>query len=87
MKEVDASEAEVSFDALLDLVGRGETVAINRNGKVVAHLIPSMEPAKVVDPEGARAAMERIRSRANQRDAAWPIRLGGWKAYRDEGRR
>jgi len=86
MKEIDAPEAEVSFDALLDLVERGETVAINRRGKVVAHLIPPAQPGKVVDPEEARAAMERIRARAKE------LRLGPfdweeWKAYRDEGRR
>jgi antitoxin (DNA-binding transcriptional repressor) of toxin-antitoxin stability system len=86
MKEVELSEAGNSFDALLDLIEPGEEVAIKRYGKVVAHLIRPPEPRTVVDPDDARAAMERIRARAKEAKLG-PFDWEERKAYRDEGRR
>jgi antitoxin (DNA-binding transcriptional repressor) of toxin-antitoxin stability system len=39
-----ASEAEARFDELLDQVENGETVAITRNGKVIAVFGPGEAP-------------------------------------------
>jgi len=86
MKEIDVSEAESSFDGLLDVVERGEEIAISRHGKVVAHLIPPPAPRNAVDPEEARAAMERIRARAKAAGHG-QFDWEEWKAYRDEDRR
>jgi len=82
MPEFDAFEAKNRFDHLLDLVERGEEVTITRHGREVARLVPA-KPAR--DREAARAAIERLRSRAEQ------SRLGAfdwseWKGYRGEGR-
>ena len=82
MKEVGAFEAKNKLGQLLDLVERGEEVVITRHGKEVARLVP---PQRRFDREEARAAVRRIRERAER------LRLGRfdwpeWKAYRDEGR-
>jgi prevent-host-death family protein len=82
MKEVGAFEAKNKLSALLDLVERGEEVIITRHGREVARLVPARG---VVNRNEARAAIRRIRERAEQ------ARLGRfdwneWKAYRDEGR-
>jgi prevent-host-death family protein len=80
--EFGAFEAKNRLGHLLDLVERGEEVTITRHGREVARLVPA-KPAR--DREAARAAIERLRSRAEQ------SRLGAfdwseWKRYRDEGR-
>ncbi len=82
MLEFDAFEAKNRFDHLLDLVERDEEVTITRDGREVARLVPVKTGH---DREAARAAIERMRSRAEQ------SRLGTfdwseWKGYRDEGR-
>ena len=82
MREVGAFEARNKFGQLLDLIERGEEVTITRHGRKVARLIP-VQPRH--GREQARAALRRIRERAETR------RLGRfdwteWKAYRDEGR-
>jgi prevent-host-death family protein len=82
MAEFGAFEAKNRLGHLLDLVERGEEVTIARHGREVARLVPA-KPSR--DREVARAALERMRSRAEQ------VRLGvfdwsEWKAYRDEGR-
>ena len=82
MAEFGAFEAKNRLGHLLDLVERGEEVTITRHGREVARLVPA-KPSR--DREVARAALERIRSRADQ------ARLGvfdwsEWKDYRDEGR-
>ena len=82
MREVGAFEAKNKLGQLLDLVEQGEEAAITRHGKAVARLSPA-RPAH--DRAQARAALRRIRERAERR------KLGAfdwteWKAYRDEGR-
>ena len=79
MREVGAFEAKNKLGQLLDLVEQGEEVMITRHGKEVARLVP------VRSREQARAALRRIRARAEQ------CKLGRfdwseWKSYRDEGR-
>jgi prevent-host-death family protein len=82
MAEFGAFEAKNRLGHLLYLVERGEEVTITRHGREVARLVPG-KPSR--DREVARAALERMRFRAEQ------VRLGvfdwsEWKAYRDEGR-
>jgi len=73
---IDAAEARAQFESLLDRVESGEEIAITKDGRIVARLIPTTASAR---PDPA-AAIKRFR-----RDAT----LGepGWKALRDEGRR
>lgn len=83
MREIGAFEAKNKLGQLLDIVERGEEVVITRHGKQVARLVP-VRPAS--SREEARAALQRIRARAER------ARLGRfswleWKTYRDEGRR
>ena len=82
MHEFGAFEAKNKFGQLLDLAERGEEVMITRHGKEVARLVPAKQR---LDRDEARAAVRRIRARAEHR------KLGAfdwteWKAYRDEGR-
>jgi prevent-host-death family protein len=82
MREVGAFEAKNKLGQLLDLVEQGEEVIITRHGKEVARLVP-VRP--IHSREQARAAIRRIRERAEQ------SKLGAfdwseWKSYRDEGR-
>ena len=82
MKEIGAFEAKNTLGSLLDRVEQGEEIVITRHGKPVARLIPS---SGGINREQARAAAERIRSRATQVKAGrfdWE-RL---KAERDAGR-
>jgi prevent-host-death family protein len=85
VKEVDAVEVQDNLDSLLDLVERKEEIIITRSGKAVARLVPAPQ-RRTVDPEEARAAMERIRARAKEAGHG-PFDWEEWKAYRDEGRR
>lgn len=57
MREVRATEAKAQLAELLRMVEHGETVAITRLGKAVAHLIPTREH----DGESRRSAVERFR--------------------------
>jgi len=82
MREVGAFEAKNKLGQLLDLVEHGEEVMITRHGKEIARLVPARPH---VDREQARAAIQRIRARAEQGRLGrfdWPE----WKAFRDEGR-
>ncbi len=82
MQEIGAFEAKNTLGALLDRVQGGEEIIITRHGKAVALLVPV---AGGIDRRQARAAGERIRSRAQALGA------GGFdwesvKADRDAGR-
>ena len=44
MKEVPAPEADVKFLELLDEVEQGTTIAITREGKIVAYIAPINTP-------------------------------------------
>lgn len=71
----------------LDRVTRGDEVWIERDGTVVARLVPASPAAgddvgPAVDPESSKAVQEfrRLRTGATLGDL-------DWKALRDEGRR
>jgi prevent-host-death family protein len=82
MREVGAFEAKNKLGQLLDLVERGEEVLITRHGREVARLVPAHP---VVNRAEARAAVQRIRARAEQRKLG-RFDWSEWKTYRDEGR-
>jgi prevent-host-death family protein len=82
MREVGDFEAKNKLGQLLDLVERGEEIVITRHGKEVARLVP---PQKAVNREQARAAIRRIRERAEKLKLG-PFEWAEWKSYRDEGR-
>jgi prevent-host-death family protein len=82
LREVGAFEAKNRLGQLLDLVEQGEVVMITRHGKQVARLVPARP---VRSQEQARAAIRRIRDRAEQRKLG-PFDWSEWKSYRDEGR-
>jgi prevent-host-death family protein len=82
MQECGAFEAKNTLGQLLDKVEAGEEILITRHGRPVARLVPN---SGSVDRIQARAAVERIRSRAAT------LNMGGfdWEALkrdRDEGR-
>jgi len=83
MREVGAFEAKNKFGQLLDWVERGEEVTITCHGKEVARLVPS-RPGR--NREQARAAVRRIRERAESRNVG-RFDWAEWKDFRDEGRR
>ncbi len=82
MREVGAFEAKNKLGQLLDLVEGGEEIMITRHGKEVARLVPA-RPTR--SREQARAALQRIRERAQARKLG-RFDWAEWKAYRDEGR-
>ena len=82
MREVGAFEAKNRLGELLDLVEHGEEVTITRHGKAVARLVP---PRPGVGRDEARAAVRRIRERAEQSKLG-RFDWSEWKDYRDEGR-
>ena len=78
-RAVTASEANRSFSALLRHVEHGETVAVTRHGRVVAHIVPSRSTE---DAERKRraAAMHALLDRLGAQPA---MNLG--KITRDDG--
>ena len=64
MREVQATEAKAHLARLLSEVEHGETIAITRHGKPIAHLVP----AEAQERAGRKAAVERFE--------AW---RAGWK--------
>ncbi|MCY3802617.1 MAG: type II toxin-antitoxin system prevent-host-death family antitoxin [Chloroflexi bacterium] len=82
MREIQATEAKSRLAELLRAVEHGETVAITRHGKVVAHLVP----ADVQDRANRERAVERFR----ERRAGWrrvPFSTDEILAARHEGHR
>lgn len=82
MLEVGAFEAKNKLGHLLDLVEQGEEILITRRGKEVARLVPARQ---MVSRDEARAAVARIRARAEQQKLG-RFDWDEWKGYRDEGR-
>jgi prevent-host-death family protein len=82
MRSIGAFEAKNKLGQLLDLVEQGEEVTITRHGKEVARLVPA-QPIR--SREAARAAVRRIRERAEQHKLG-RFDWSEWKSYRDEGR-
>ena len=62
MREVPTTEAKSRFAELLRVVEYGESIAITRYGKTVAHLVPSVDRERVLQ----RAVVERFRARRRQ---------------------
>lgn len=58
MREVQATEAKTHLAQLLSAVERGETIAITRHGKPIAHMVP----AEKRDRDARTAAVERFRA-------------------------
>ena len=58
MREIQATEAKTHLAQLLSAVERGETIAITRHGKPVAHLVP----AEKQDRAARKAAVERFKA-------------------------
>ena len=58
MREVQSTEAKTHLAQLLSAVERGESIAITRHGKPVAHLVP----AEKQDRATRRAAVERFKA-------------------------
>ena len=70
MREVQATDAKAHLAQLLSSVERGETIAITRHGKPIAHLVP----ADAQDRAARRAAVERFEAqRATWRDAGMSV--------------
>ena len=63
MREIGSTEAKTRLPELLRAVEHGETVAITRHGKRIAHLVP----ARAEDRASREMAVERFR----QRRATW----------------
>ena len=82
MNTVGSFEARTRLSCLLDQAARGEEITITRHGKQIARLVP-VKPG--FNREEARAAVRRIRERAQQRKLGH-FEWSEWKAYRDEGR-
>ena len=79
--EIGAFGAKNKLGMLLDRVEHGEEIIITRYGKPVARLVPN---ATRIDKHQARAALERIRSRA--RSSKKPFDWAAVRADRDAGR-
>jgi prevent-host-death family protein len=82
MREISAFDAKNTLGQVLDLVERGQEITIIRHGRPVARLVP---PASRVDREEARAALRRIRQRA-ERLRSGPFDWDEWKVLRDTWR-
>ena len=80
MREFQASEAKTHLPQLLDDIERGETIAITRHGRLVAHLTPASarDRARVTQ---ALAGISALRKKTRSMTAAEIL------SARDEGRR
>ncbi|MCX7314312.1 MAG: type II toxin-antitoxin system prevent-host-death family antitoxin [Hyphomicrobiales bacterium] len=83
MNEIGSFDAKNKLSELLAKAERGEEIIITRRGRPVAKLGPVSVGH---DIEGARAAMRRIRTLAQQMKLG-PYDWSEWKSHRDQGRR
>lgn len=60
MREIQCTEAKARFAEVLRNVEDGETIAITRHGKTIAHLVPACEPKATTQAERS-AAVARFR--------------------------
>ena len=81
MLEIGASEAQNTFQTLLEKVESGEVVLITRNGRTVARLSADSGP---LDRTRALAAADRIRARAAELNV--PFEWRSLKEDRDTDR-
>ena len=63
MREVPTTEAKSHLAELLRAVEYGESIAITRHGKTVAHLVPAVDQKRAAQKE----AVERFRAWRRQR--------------------
>lgn len=77
---VETTDLQNRLSELLARAGQGEEIAITRNGRVVARLVP---PRAETGDAAQRA--KRIRARARRLGVGFDWQE--WKAHRDEGRR
>ena len=82
MLEIGAFEAKNTLGSLLDRVEQGEEIIITRHGKAVARLVPNKGG---IDRAQARAAIDRIRQRAEKLKLA-QFDWKNLKTDRDAGR-
>jgi prevent-host-death family protein len=64
-REIQASEAEAHFGALVDEVERGETIIITRGGRAVAQIVPEVGRAREYVGE-AIADIKELRKRTGK---------------------
>jgi len=83
MTEIGAFQAKTHFSRLLDRAKNGEEFTITHRGVPVAKLVPAGPSADVAE---ARAALARLRQRANERVHP-PISIDEILEWRDAGRR
>lgn len=79
MRNVDVTEAAAKFNSMLDEVEQGETIAITRDGKAIARLVPEDEINKE-RVKRAFASIQALRMRTK------PVSIDEILAARDEGR-
>lgn len=60
MREMQCTEAKARFAEVLRDVEDGETIAITRHGKAVAHLVPVLDRDEEEDQAKRDAAVERL---------------------------
>lgn len=63
MREVQTTEAKSRFVELLGVVEHGQSIALTRHGKTVAHLIPAVDRERA----SQREAVESFRAWRRQR--------------------
>lgn len=70
MRDIQATEAKAHLAELLRAVERGESFAITRHGRPIAHLVP----AAVADQDARRGALSRfLEKRASWERAAMSV--------------
>jgi prevent-host-death family protein len=80
MKHLSVSEAKAKFSEMLDQVEHGETIAITRHGKVIAHIAPNADAKRL----SARKAIEGI---LELRKHTKPVTVEEIIAWKNEGRK
>ena len=80
MREIRASDAKTHLPRLLDDIERGETIAVTRHGRLVAHLTPASAGDRARAAR-ALAAISALRRHTKAMPAAEIL------SARDEGRR
>lgn len=91
MQRIEVQDASSTLPALVAQVEAGDEIVLTRAGKPIARIVPEMNggehPSELTPNQQARAraAMERIRARA-ERLQLGPFDLEEFKRDRDEGR-
>lgn len=67
MREIQCTEAKARFAEVLRNVEDGETIAITRHGKTIAHLVPACEPKATTQAERSAGVDRFLELRAS-----WP---------------